>query len=79
MTGKEKRKYVRHQVSIPVDISFQGRFYHGWVKNISQTGAFIKVGGSFSVGQDISFYFLREIKIAKIVWVGQQEIAVKFR
>ena len=41
MTGKEKRKYVRHQVSIPVDISFQGHFYHGWVKNISQTGAFI--------------------------------------
>ncbi len=79
MTGKEKRKYVRHRVSIAVDISFQDRFYHGWVKNLSQTGAFIKVRGSFSVGQDISFYFLREIKIAKIVWVGQQEIAVKFR
>jgi len=79
MPDKEKRKYVRHQVSIPIDISFQGLFYQGWVKNISQTGAFIKVRGSFAVGEDISFFFLREIKIATIVWVGQQEIAVKFR
>jgi len=79
MTSNEKRKHVRHKVSIPVDINFQGLFYHGWIKNISQTGAFIKMRGLFPIGQDISFYFLREIKIATIVWVGQQEIAVKFR
>jgi Tfp pilus assembly protein PilZ len=74
---EETRQYVRSSVNIPVGIITQDRFYQGWVKNMAQGGLFIKVSGSFSVGQDISFYFYEETKKVTIIWIGHQRIGVK--
>ena len=41
-------------------------------------GVFIKTSGTFSVGQDISFYFGKENMGGTIVWVHAQGIGVKF-
>ncbi len=78
MTTKEKRERARSPVDIPVDFSVQGRFYDGVIKNISKGGVFIKTSGTFSVGQDISFYFGKENMDGTIVWVHPQGIGVKF-
>jgi hypothetical protein len=77
MITEEKRQYVRSSVKIPVGIVIQDRFYQGWIKNMAIGGLFIKVSGSFSVGQDISFYFYEETKKATIIWIGHQGIGVK--
>jgi Tfp pilus assembly protein PilZ len=79
MTTEEKRQYDRSSINIPVGITAKDRFYQGWIKNIALGGLFIKVSGSFSVGQDISFYFFEETKKAKIIWIGNQGIGVKFK
>lgn len=79
MATEEKRQYVRSPVNIPVGITAQDRFYQGWIENMAPDSFFIKVKGSFSIGQDISFYFFEETKIATIVWVVPQGIGVKFR
>jgi Tfp pilus assembly protein PilZ len=78
MTTKERRQDVRAFVNIPVDITVQDRFYPGWVKNMATGGVFVKVKGSFSVGQDISFYFLGENQFATVIRVEPQGIGVKF-
>ncbi len=49
--------------------SGRGRFYDGLITNISKGGVFIKTSGTFSVGQDISFYFGKENMDGTIVWV----------
>ena len=79
MTTKEKREHARRPLNIPVDITVQDRFYHGRLKNITKGGVFIKTGGTFSVGQDVSFYFGKEIIIGTIIRVEPQGIGVKFR
>ncbi len=81
MTTKERRQDVRPSVTvnIPVDITVQDRFYPGWVKNMALDGVFVKTRGAFSVGQEISFYFLGENKFAKVIWVESKGIGVKFK
>ncbi len=79
MTTEEKRQHVRSSGNIPVGITVQDRFYQGWIKNMALGGLFIKVSGSFSVGQDISLYFFEETKKAAIIWIGAQGIGVKFK
>ena len=79
MTTKDKRQKVRHAAHVPVDFSVQGRFYDGVIRNISKGGAFIKTSGTFSVGQDISFYFGKENMDGTIVWIHPQGIGVKFK
>ncbi len=49
------------------------------IKNISKGGVFTETKGTFSVGQDISFYFGKENIIGTIVRVEPQGIGVKFR
>jgi len=79
MTTKEKREHVRSPVDIPVEFIVQGRFYDGMIKNISKGGVFTETKGTFSVGQDISFYFGKENIIGTIIRVEPQGIGVKFR
>ncbi len=79
MTTKDKRQHVRHAAHVRVDFSVQGRFYDGLITNISKGGVFIKTSGTFSVGQDISFYFRKENMDCTIVWVHPQGIGVKFK
>ncbi len=79
MITEERRQYVRSSVKIPVGVVTQDRFYQGWVKNMALGGLFIKVNGSFFVGQDISFYFFEETKKATIIWVDPKGIGVKYR
>ncbi len=78
MTTEDRRQDVRHFVNIPVDITVHDHFYHGWVKNLATGGVFVKTRGSFSVGEEISFYFLGENKFATVIWVEPQGIGVKF-
>ena len=79
MTTKDQRKHVRHAAHVLVDFSVQGRFYDGLITNISKGGVFIKTGGTFSVGQGISFYFGKENMDGTIVWVHRQGIGVRFK
>jgi len=79
MTTKDKRQHVRHAAHVPVDFSVRSRFYEGLITNISKGGVFIKASGTFSVGQDISFYFGKENMNGTIVWVHRQGIGVKFK
>ena len=78
LSTEERRQDVRASVNIPVDITVQDRFHHGWVKNMAPDGVFVKVRGSFYVGQDISFYFFGEAKIATVIWDDPKGIGVKF-
>jgi len=79
MTTKERRKFARNSIDIPIDFTVQGRLYDGLIKNLSKAGVFIKTNGTFSVGQEISSYFGKENMDGTIIWVHPQGIGVKFK
>jgi len=45
---------------------------------MAEGGVFVKIKGPFSVGQDVAFYFFREMKFAIVVWVKPNGIGLKF-
>ncbi len=79
MTTEDRREHVRHFVDIPAEFSVQGQFYDGLIKNISENRVFTETKGTFSVGQDISFYFGKENITGAIIRVEHRGIGVKFR
>ncbi len=78
MTTKDKREHARSPIDIPVEFSIQGQFYYGLIKSVSKGGVFIETTGTFSVGQEISFYFGKENMDGTIIRVEPQGIGVKF-
>ncbi len=85
MADKDRRSYVRLlHTSRTVDFSVEGdRVYLGFIENKCEGGVFIKTGGRFSEGQDISMTFETpkigiEKRTGKIVRVTPDGIGVKF-
>jgi hypothetical protein len=84
METKDKRKHVRHPVSIPTEIIVQCRRYNGFINDISEGGVFVEIGGLISIGKDISLIpetpmFGTEKRAGKIVRATTEGIGVKFK
>ncbi len=55
---KKKRENERKSYYVMVDYAIEGQFFRDFIKDISNTGAFIKTSSAFPVGQNISLTFM---------------------
>ncbi|MEE9518504.1 MAG: PilZ domain-containing protein [Candidatus Adiutricales bacterium] len=80
MIAQDRREFVRRPVDIPIELSIQGRFYDGLIKNMRNGGVFIKTKGRYSEGQDISMTIESpsEKRTGKIARVTPEGIGVEF-
>ncbi len=81
---KERRRHIRDSILAVVDFVTQGRAYREFAINISKSGVYIQVLGSFSVGQDVSMILSfpgsqEDVKInGRIARVDDTGIGVEF-
>jgi hypothetical protein len=80
----ERRKHARYSVFIKTHFMIRGYWYKGYIKNISEGGAYILSvpGLRVSTGEDILLVvelkaLLDQIK-GKIIWSGSHSIALAF-
>jgi chromosome partitioning protein len=82
---KEDRLHPRRMPFVFVDFVVEGRAYRGFIRDISEGGAFIESEESFSVGQEITMTFLASqdripIKVTgEIVRLDPRGVGVKFK
>jgi hypothetical protein len=80
----DRRKHPRHSVFIKTHYMVGGYWYKGYIKNISEGGAYIlsAPGLKLSTGEDLLLFvelkvLLDQIK-GKIIWRGPHGIALAF-
>ncbi len=80
----ERRKHPRHSVFIKVHYMIQGYWYKGYIRNISEGGAFIQPVPERKVSPGEDILVVVELKVlldqikGKIIWKGSRGIALAF-
>ena len=81
----EKRKHPRHSVFIKAHYMVQGYWYKGYIRNISEGGAYIQSAPERKVSPGEDILLVVELKVlldqikGKIIWRGSHGIALAFR
>ena len=83
-TSQNKRGHNRKAYFMVVDYATHDRTYVDFIKDISESGVFIRTHMPFKIGQEISLTFplpdhKRHVKVSgKIVWSCEDGIGVEF-
>lgn len=81
----ERRKHPRHSVYIKVHYMVRGCWYKGYIRNISEGGAYIQSASERKVSPDEDILLIVELKVlldqikGRITWMGSHGFALAFR
>lgn len=59
---KEKRKYERYEIDVPISVNTENRIIETWTKDISYSGCFIKTNAPYAIGDIIKLNITTEVK-----------------
>ena len=81
---KDRRKHYRKECLINVNFKIRGKKFNSYILDISNSGAFIETGESFSQGQKMLLNFSSPENrkpldlIGEIIWVDSRGVGVRF-